>query len=185
MYHEKRAIQTAFEKYLLLPHWGWTWFVTQTFDTSKCGYELRSQREFGAPQRCLHSDIVQESWKHFLHVVGSHALCTWGWMFQERHVNGRPHWHAICHVEENLFGDPQRSEIWEQMFVKYGRNEVRPFDPSACTSLSSYLTKYVVKESHLGDSTFDFGGYLGGSPADSGKIMDAIGLKPMCMDDGI
>jgi len=175
MYHDKREIQAQFERYLLLPKWGWCWFVTQTFDTNKCGYVPRSGND---RRKKLHSDIVNESWNLFTALVGSQALCFWGWMFQEKHVNGRPHWHAICHVEKNLLGQPSESEIWQEMFDKYGRMEVRPFDPSACTSLASYLTKYVVKESDIGDSTFDFQGYLSGAPAETSEIQDAIGMDP-------
>ena len=172
MYPESAEIQEQFERYLLKPQWGWNWYVTQTFDLSKCGFTRRDGR------RSLPSNIVEDSWNTFSRLVGERALCSWGWMFQEKHKNGRPHWHSIFHIEEGLFGEPRASDIWEMLFVKYGRMEIRPFKPELCTSLASYLTKYVAKDFRIGDPVFDFAGYLGGSKADTSELQSVIGLKP-------
>lgn len=178
MYHDVGKIQQAFHEYLLRPQWEWDWFVTQTFDTSKCGYNYRTSA--GTTKR-LHSGIVYESWDRFMDLTGSEALCTWGWMFREAHKDGRPHWHAICHVEENMFGNPRRKAVWQKMFNEYGRMSIRPFDPAVCDELASYLVKYVAKQSDLGESTFDFGGFLDGKVADTKQIISRIGMLPLIL----
>jgi len=181
MYHDVRAIQSAFHAYLMRPQWKWDWFVTQTFDTNKCGYHLKSTSGSGKTRVRLHAEIVNESWDRFMALTGAQALNTWGWMFREAHKDGRPHWHAICHVEEDMYGNPRRKDIWQRMFNEYGRMEIRPFDPAVCTELATYLVKYVAKQTDLGESTFDFDGFLGGRRADTMAIIRAIGMLPLIL----
>jgi len=172
MYSTQGEKSRAFAKYLSLPEWDWDWFVTLTYDPYKCGF-IKRKAEF---ELGLHSDIVMESWKFFMREVGETANAAWGWMFAEKQVNGRPHWHALVHVGLNLLGQPLTQDVWRRMFDKYGRCDIQLYEPNHVGSVCNYLTKYVAKEQDLGESTFDFAGFLSGSEADSSQILRCCGV---------
>jgi len=166
------VVKGEFSSYLSNPKWGWNWVVTQTFD------------EYKVP---IHANIVRDSWNDFLREVGRHANVVYGWMFGERHTSGRPHWHAICRVDTNLFDQPRRKDIWLYMFDRYGRNRIEPFKSqqklmcnlasrTVSDGIARYLTKYVAKSAFQEDATWDFGGLLSGCEADTKQIRAAVGL---------
>jgi len=172
MYRKTDEMKRCFSEYLTLPEWEWTWFVTQTFDLYKCGY-IRRTPEF---KLALHSDIVNESWKFFINLVGDTATACWGFVFEEKHVNGRPHWHALVHVGKDLFDQPNSTDVWRRMFDKYGFMEIRHYRPELAERAGSYLSKYLAKGTGCGESTFEFDGFLSGKQADSRQIMRACGV---------
>lgn len=112
----------------------------------------------------------------------------YGWMFAEKGKMGRLHWHAIVHIQQNLFKEPNWGQIRDGMFDKYGRVTVESYKPGAdvliqqdaagvATAVSRYLTKYVAKDSAGGDTTWDFGGFMNGSEADASQLCSAIGVR--------
>jgi len=166
------VVKEDFSSYLSKSEWQWNWVVTQTFD------------EYKVP---LHQNLVSDSWHDFLDEVGKHANLVYGWMFGEKHKSGRPHWHAICRVDTNLFEQPRRSEIWRYMYDRYGRNRIEPFKSqqklmcnirarNVSDGISRYLVKYVAKEAFREDATWDFAGILSGCEADTRQIRAVIGL---------
>jgi len=172
MAYNIRAVKQAFETYLSLEEWDWSWVITQTFDP------------FKAPR---YARICEHSWRDLVRTTGSTATACWGFMFAETHMSGLPHWHALLHVQENLLRQPMRSEIWEHMFNRYGRCRIERFNPfkkseaavsigGVAHGIARYITKYVVKEHARRDATWDFMGFLGGVEADSRQIIDACGV---------
>jgi len=175
-------VKKAFAHYLSRPEWNWSWFLTQTFDVHKCGF-LKSD---GKP--ALHSEICRESFNRMMRKVADQAMSVYGFGFAESHRNGRPHWHAILHVKEDLFGNPCRTSIYNYMYKMYGRNQIRGFKPSVnvkidsgieCVSdgVSRYLCKYIAKESHRNDAWWDFKGFLGGLEVPTSEICQHIGIR--------
>ena len=167
-------VKTAFAKYLSDPKWDWTWFVTQTFNPKlkHTHYNFKRDRFYGR--------ICEHSWRDFLAFVGFHSSAVWGFMFCETHKNGYPHWHALLHVQESLFGEPRREDVWCYMFQRFGWNRVDPVRTGDVSKTAGgvcrYLTKYVAKVAAGADATWDFGGYLGGTEADTGQIVSASGV---------
>jgi len=165
-------VKAEFASYLSRPEWGWNVVAHQTFDEHKC---------------YITDTVCLRSWNSFLEYVGREANVVYGWMFGEHHKSGNPHWHAICKIEENLFGMPRRKMVWAHQYEKFGRFRLEPLRPdgnlmgdistkTVSDGVSRYLVKYVAKEAFRGDATFDFGGFLGGKPADPKQICTAIGL---------
>jgi len=173
MPHNMCDVKGAMAEYLSLPEWDWTWFVTQTFDDYK-------SKPY--PKICEHS------WRYFLRLIGEPADQAYGWMFSERGKSGRLHWHALVHVSVNSRKDPKARNVWDTMYHKYGRCQVLEYvagdsrltqDLRHCAvGVSHYLTKYVAKQSHGGDATWDFGGFIDGCEADSAQLSRAIGVRP-------
>jgi len=161
-----------FAEYLSNPRWGFNWYVTQTFDSQKVN---------------PYSRICEHSWRFFNNQLALTSSAHWGWMFAERGKgNGRLHWHALMHVEKNLFDQPERGEIWSAMHKKYGRNLILEYSPGdqrilrdckfVATGVSCYLTKYVAKEANGGDATWDFMGFLSGKEAATKELHAIIGV---------
>lgn len=167
-------VKTAFAHYLSDPKWDWTWFLTQTFDPARehTHYNRKRDRFYGR--------LCEHSWRDLLKYVGTRANHCWGFMFTELHKNGHPHWHALLHVQEDLFERPARSSVWRYMFQRFGWNRVDPVRKGDVSKTAHgvcrYLTKYIAKEAAGGDATWDFGGYLGGTEADTGQIVRASGV---------
>ena len=172
--HMMNEFKASFSSYLTDPKWKWNWVVTQTFDTDKVP---------------LHRSIVRESWQDMLGKIGKNSSCCYGWVFGETGRMGRVHWHAILHVQENLFGDPSRRQIWEQMFDKYGRCSITAYvcnqreigniaTKTISDGIARYLTKYVVKDTFSDDAWWDFDGNLAGRWAAPARIMRVIGMTP-------
>jgi len=171
-----QTIKEAFADYLSKPYWNWSWYCTATFDPSKM------------PQ---YKRIAEHSWRFFLSRIADTASISYGFCFSETHRSGATHWHALVHVTENLLGQPQRKDVWKQMFDKYGRNQILPFKASnfshtidtMSTGVARYLTKYVAKEAASDQAWWDFGGNISGSEANASQIRSAIGA-PMARKDG-
>ena len=176
--YQKRPnpIQDAFERYLSDPAWDWTWFVTGTYDPAKFWNKYRE--EVYIPRT-----INRDAWSKFNRLVADGSSAHWGWMFEEQHQNGRPHWHGLIHVSPNLAGlKPLFHTVWSGMYKSYGRFEIKPYQVQhkdlAVTCIASYLTKYVAKEARNPDNLrWDFAGSLSGSEADAREILDACGVK--------
>jgi len=187
MTHDYQFVKSQFASYLSKPAWNWTWFVTQTYDINKCGFTRKDGK------RAFHSQISKESFDNFIKRVGQASASCWGFVFEERHKTGRPHWHALLHVTENLFGDPRRDVLWKYMFEKYGRMEIRPFNCNrgAATDsdvgiisdgISRYLCKYLAKDSRRDDAWWDFRGFTSGFEAEARQIRELIGIDSMDLD---
>jgi len=165
-------VKSSFAAYLSLPGWDFNWFITQTFDPNKFKR---------ARNGCLlvPTNITVNSFKDFIKFTGTRSNACWGWMFGELHRSGMPHWHALMHIQPNLFGQPSRTSMWAHMWHRYGRFEAKPYLPARhqhVAGAATYLTKYVAKETFQDNATWDFKGYLSGSEADSGQIARAIGV---------
>jgi len=166
-----RDVKEAMAEYLSLPNWDWDLYITQTFDDKKCKQ---------------YSKICEHSWRYFMNYIGKQSSMAYGWMFAEKGKSGRLHWHALVHIDLNLFGRPSKEEIWAVMFRKYGRNQVLTYEdistrpvggaPGPSAPAARYLTKYIAKDAAGGDATWDFEGFFGGSPADAAEICVQIGL---------
>ena len=172
MEHSFQKVKSAFAEYLSLPEWDWDWFITQTFDPKK--FKRARNGRLLVP-----TNITVNSWKDFIRFTGSTANACWGFMFGELHRSGMPHWHALVHVQANLFDQPSRTDMWRHMWHRYGRFEARPYEPAKFQDVAgacSYLTKYVAKEAFQDDATWDFKGFLAGSEADSRQIVRACGV---------
>jgi len=173
----------AFTRYLSKSCWRWNWWVTQTFDYEKCGYK----RKDGFLD--VHSEICKESYHRFTKEIRKTAMLHYGFAFAELHKNGRPHWHALCHVSENLLGQPRRNEVWERMFAMYGRCEIRPVNAVLSnqivdgrkvigSGIARYLCKYVAKSAREDHAWWDFSGSVSGFEASASRIRAIVGVRP-------
>jgi len=175
--HNLELVKIAFAEYLSLPEWNWTLVVTQTFDEHKTP---------------CHRNMSSDSFKDLMEYAGNEAVCIYGFAFGEQHKSGRPHWHAILHMTENLFEQPRRADIWRYMFDKYGRNRIEPYRPNACTvvndgrqaervgeGIARYLCKYVAKESARDQAWWDFTGFMSGQQVPARRIRELTGIKKM------
>jgi len=172
MPHNMRQVKEAMAEYLSLPNWNWDLYITQTFDDKKCKQ---------------YNKICEHSWRYFMNYVGKQSSMAYGWMFAEKGKSGRLHWHALVHIDLNLFQRPSKEEIWAVMYRKYGRNTVdrcelvfkslEGAEDAQAAGVALYLTKYVAKDSFGGDATWDFEGFMGGSQASAAEICVQIGLN--------
>lgn len=166
------TFKDVFGQYLSRKAWDWTWVVHQTFG------DLKTK---------IYPKIVEHSWRHFMHTVAREAVMNYGFCFAEKGATGRLHWHALVHVKKDLFGLPRMTDVWEDMFIKYGRNKLELYNcPGEAANMSygdgitrgiaAYCTKYVAKDTWSDDAWWDFDGFMGGSKVDCQRIRDAIGL---------
>lgn len=126
------------------------------------------------------------SWRQVLREIAKDATVVYGFVFGEAHKSGQPHWHALLHVRENLFKAPTRKSIHEWCLEHYGRNRIVPMASEnlevrcghMSDGISRYLTKYVAKDTANSHATWTFGGFLNGSEAEPGQIIDLVGIKP-------
>lgn len=169
-------VKRAFEYYLSNPLWNWNWVLTQTFDPDKVP---------------MHRNICRDTFRTTMDLISVGAIMAYGFAFGEQHRSGLPHWHAILHVETNLFGAPTRRSIWQRNFSEWGRNRIEPFRArvnfasldSACVAhgIARYLCKYVAKDSVGDQAWWDFDGNIGGLRVDAARIAHTIGLP----EDGL
>lgn len=169
--HNLTEVKTAFADYLSQPDWDWNWVVTQTFDERKVP---------------LHSSIVKDSFQQFMLEIAKTANSNYGFVFGEQHRSGRPHWHAILHVQTSLFGEPLRKDMWKWSFTKYGRNRIEPCRDERSRrelaiadismGIARYLTKYVVKDAARDEAWWDFQGFLSGRETPARRIFSHLGV---------
>lgn len=84
-------------------------------------------------------EAATRAWSRFVsHVFHHEALEAW---FVGHEVGARGRLHLHC-----LLGCVPRpsSEVWEWWFKRYGRNEIRGYDPER--GAAHYVAKYVTKE---------------------------------------
>jgi len=179
-------VKASLARYLSDPRWNWNWVVTQTFDPS-----IPSLTYFHstANERRFRSGLVDQSFLAFLTEIADSALVCYGFCFGEQHKSGAPHWHALVHVKEDIFGRPRRRQLWGHMKENYGRNRIEPYlsadltgrvhnvQDHVITGIASYLTKYVAKEAYRDEATWDFRGFIGTGEAQPGEICDLVGIK--------
>jgi len=181
--HIRQQVKQSLANYLTDPRWQWNWVLTQTFDPSKPSltywHDTRKERLF-------RSNLVLSSWKSTIAEIARDSIVCYGFVFGEQHKSGAPHWHAVMHVRENLFGSPRRKAIHEWCLEQFGRNRITPMASenlevrcgTVSDGISRYLTKYVSKEAQSDYATWDFEGYVSGSKAETGQITDLVGIKP-------
>lgn len=170
--HNLERVKAEFALFLSETKWNWNWVATQTFDS------------FKVP---IHSNIVHDSFNELMKKIARTAVMNYGFVFGEQHKSGLPHWHALLHVSESLWGEPRRSDIWDWAFKRYGRNRIEAFNPVIpihhesigviSTGISKYMCKYVAKESARDEATWDFKGFMGGREVPTARIMDVLGWK--------
>jgi len=183
MPYNRELVKDSLANYLTDHRWRWNWVLTQTFDPSKPSltyyHDTRKERRF-------RGGLVLSSWREVMSFIARDAVCAYGFVFGEQHKSGAPHWHALVHVTENLFGQPRRKSVHEWCLGTYGRSRITPMASenlevrvgSISDGISRYLTKYVAKESYHDHATWDFVGFINGFEADSGRICDLVGIKP-------
>jgi len=116
----------------------WNWFVTITF------------REI--PPRDLAIARIEEWLADIQAGVGGKQI---GWILAEEfgRIGGRYH----CHMLVTGVGKERRKFWWSEAFRRFGRSEIRPFDPQLAAAF--YAAKYAAKQ--LG--FIHFGGMLAGT----------------------
>jgi len=119
----------------------WDWFVTITF------------REI--PPRDLAIARIEEWLADIQASVGGKQI---GWVIAEEfgRIGGRYH----CHMLVTGVGKERRTVWWSEAFRRFGRSEIREFDPQKAAAF--YAAKYAAKQ--LG--AIQFGGMLSGSSLD-------------------
>jgi hypothetical protein len=115
----------------------WDWFVTITFRDIL--------------PRDLAIARVQEWLADIQAQVGGKQI---GWILAEEfgRIGGRYH----CHMLVTGAGKERRKFWWSEAFRRFGRSEIRPFDPQKAAAF--YAAKYAAKQ--LGE--IQFGGLLSG-----------------------
>lgn len=181
--HTRSRIKDSLSNYLTDRRWQWNWVLTQTFDPSKPSltywHETRKERLF-------RTGLVLHSWNKVLAEIALRTWMVYGFVFGEQHKNGNPHWHALLHVRENAFKAVRRTSIHKWCLEEFGRNRITPMASEnlevrvdhMSDGISRYLTKYVAKEADGDHATWDFGGFLNGSKAETKQITDRVGIKP-------
>ena len=116
----------------------WDWFVTITF------------KEITA--RDLAVARIEEWLADIQGAVGGKQI---GWLLAEEfgRIGGRYH----CHLLLTGVRNQQRKFWWREAFRRFGRSEIRPFDPERAAAF--YAAKYAAKQ--LG--FIHFGGTLAGT----------------------
>src|SRR6266478_2979629 len=115
----------------------WDWFVTITFRDIL--------------PRDLAIARIQEWLADIQAQVGGRQI---GWILAEEfgRIGGRYH----CHMLVTGVGKERRKFWWSEAFRRFGRSEIRPFDPRKAAAF--YAAKYAAKQ--LGE--IQFGGLLSG-----------------------
>lgn len=172
--HKVSIFKQSFADFISLSAWQWNWVAHQTF----------RPRIIDDVEQKLYPSLIAWSWHHFMRTIARDAMLNYGFFFAEKGKFGRLHWHAVLHVKENLFGNPRRTDVWEEMHDKFGRCRFEPYmgahlGPAkrVSTGISNYLCKYVAKEVNTDNATWDFTGFMGGSTADSARIGRLIGIE--------
>ena len=133
--NQQRAILPEVYGELLAP---WDWFVTLTF------------------REVIVSDLavarIEEWLADIQAAVGGKDI---GWLLAEEfgRMGGRYH----CHLLVTGVAKQSRKFWWSEAFRRFGRSEIRPFDPTQAAAF--YTAKYAAKQ--LGH--IHFGGTLSGT----------------------
>lgn len=161
----------SFASWLTRPEWRWSWVACQTFK----------------PQFQSWINVVRDSWKEYCGEIAKSAICNYGFCFGEVTLQSRPHWHALLHVKENLFGDPRRKTIWKYAFNRWGRNTITPYRGGlkeqghieirkVSDGIARYCAKYLAKGTNRQDAWWDFQGFISGKEVDPKQLVRELGL---------
>ncbi len=160
-----KELQCRFAEWLSSATWKWTTYGTLTFS------------------RPMRKDALRFA-RAWVRNIARTAAAVRGFCFQETHSDGqRLHVHCLLSVRRNLLGQPSNEAMWRWWFQRFGRAVITDFraterPPAASGSpqtnqlafdqLSSYLTKYVVKEASAGGFDWDFYSFADGKEMDAG-----------------
>jgi len=150
---ESTLLQEEFARWLSDETWQWTTYATLTFSRPMLKDALRWGKVWG-------------------NSIARTAKSVSGFFFQETHSDGqRLHVHSLLSIHPNLLCQPSNQDMWSLWFRSFGRALILDYKPSwkadrsssspksqqnLVANLSTYLTKYVLKEGSSGGFDWDF-----------------------------